>query len=260
MTTGKYTAQLQAGLGLIEETKVLLELWNPGIDGLELNRIALTSGRFSTVSARRLRNIVVECFQPRYLRNNAQNAILLKTFQSLLSKREFEQLLFVYTAQTSSILSDFITQVYWPAYVANRNILTAKDARDFVSRANADGLTVSKWSDSTVIKVSSYLNGVCADFGLLEHSTGATRRILPYRLEDNCAIILIHQLHFNGFGDNAIVSHSMWKLFGMEREDVINALKHLSLCGVFIVQNAADVVSIGWQYKDFKELANVIGH
>jgi len=202
--------------------------------------------------------MVVECFKPRYLRDHAQNAILLKQFKGILTKHEFEQLLFVYTSQTYSIMSDFITQVYWPAYIASRESLTAKDAKDFVSRANSDGMTVSKWSDSTVTKVTSYLNGVCADFGLLEHTSAASRRILPCRLEDNSAIILIYQLHFNGLGDNSIVSHQMWKLFGMEREDVINELKHLSLRGAFIVQTAADVVSIGWQYKDLEELANAI--
>lgn len=258
MNTEKYTAQLQAGLGLIEETKALLDMWQPGMDGLELKCMALKSGKFATMSARRIRNMVVECFKPRYLRDNAQNAILMKQVQPLLNKREFEQLLFVYTAQTYSIMSDFITQVYWPAYMANQECLTKNDAIKFVSKANSEGLTAKQWSDTTVTKVASYLNGVCADFGLLEHSSGANRKILPCRIEDNSAIILIYQLHFNGLGDNSIVSHPMWKLFGMEREDVINELKYLSLRGAFIVQNAADLVSIGWQYKDIEGLANAI--
>jgi len=66
----EYTTQLGAGLGLIAETRALLELWQTDMDVTALYQAALQSGRFPTISARRLRNIVVECFAPRYLANN----------------------------------------------------------------------------------------------------------------------------------------------------------------------------------------------
>jgi hypothetical protein len=76
-----YTTQLGAGLGLVSETKTLLDLWSPGMScGSELHQIALESGRFPTVTARRLRNIVVECFAPRYLK--CQPALQLRTPQA----------------------------------------------------------------------------------------------------------------------------------------------------------------------------------
>lgn len=62
-----YTTQLQAGLGLMDETKTLLELWAPGMDVARLLQAALQSGSFPNVAARRLRNIIAECFAPRYL-------------------------------------------------------------------------------------------------------------------------------------------------------------------------------------------------
>ena len=71
-----YTTQLQAGLGLVEETKLLLSLFEPGTSTSELYEKALSSGMFPLVSARRLRNIVAECFAPRYMKTDA--AIYLK--------------------------------------------------------------------------------------------------------------------------------------------------------------------------------------
>jgi hypothetical protein len=73
-----YTAQLGAGLGLIAETARFLDLWEPGISGQRLLRSALESGAFATISARRLRNIIIEAFAPRYLVNDAQPARVLK--------------------------------------------------------------------------------------------------------------------------------------------------------------------------------------
>jgi len=48
----KYTTQLQAGLGLIQETRVLLGLWQPGMNSPELYQAALQAGAFPAVSAR----------------------------------------------------------------------------------------------------------------------------------------------------------------------------------------------------------------
>lgn len=62
----QYTAKLQAGLGLVAETKLLLRIWDPGMTASTLYKEALASGQFPNVTARRLRNIVVECFAPRY--------------------------------------------------------------------------------------------------------------------------------------------------------------------------------------------------
>ena len=76
--TRRYTTQLQAGLGLAPETRVPPELWTPGMSAVQLYAVALHSGRFPTVTARRLRNIVMECFAPRYLINHGAPAAHLQ--------------------------------------------------------------------------------------------------------------------------------------------------------------------------------------
>ena len=83
----KYTTQLQAGLGLVRETAKLLELWQPGMVGQDLLKAALASGAFSTMSARRLRNIIIEAFCPRYLVNGSEPAGLLKSLVGIPSER-----------------------------------------------------------------------------------------------------------------------------------------------------------------------------
>ena len=82
---GMYTTQLQAGLGLIEETRLLLSLWHEGANATELYRLALNSGTFPNISARRLRNIVVEGFAPRYLGPDGTPADSLKCLAASLS-------------------------------------------------------------------------------------------------------------------------------------------------------------------------------
>lgn len=253
-----YTTQLQAGLGMILETQILLNLWSPGLDKVQLQKLALESGELPNVSARRLRNIVGECFVPRYMRGTPPPALFLKQLQGKLIGKELEQLFFLFACRTNTILYDFVREVYWNAYTSGRNTILNEEAERFVVRANQDGKTRKPWSDSTIKRVSAYLTGCCADFGLLEGGSKSIRNILPFRIESRVAVFLAYDLHFSGLGDNNVLSHSDWELFGMDRSDVLNELKQLALKGWFIIQSAGDVTRIGWQYQSMEELTNAL--
>ena len=253
-----YTTQLQAGLGLVNETKTLLDLWSPGMSVSQLQQVALTSGRFPNVTARRLRNIVVECFAPRYLVVDGTPATHLKRLAATISTADLTQLLLVFTGRANPILGDFVRQVYWGRYAGGYTQVTNDDARAFVERGIDDGKTVKRWSETTVRRVSAYLTGCCADYGMLECGLRSNRRILPFRISPLVATYLAHELHFAGVGDNALLTHEDWQLFGLAREDVLEQIKRLSLKGLLIVQAAGDVIRISWKQQDMEALCDVL--
>jgi len=253
-----YTSKLGAGLGLIDETKLLLNIWDSSLDTPSLFRSALNSGQFPHVSARRLRNIIAECFAPRYLVKDAQPAKILKNYQNSFSSIEFTQLLCLYTCRANSILADFIRQVYWDRYSSGYEILSNEDAKDFVVKAIHDGKTVKQWSESMIKNVSSYLTGCCADFGLLEKIRKKERRLLSFRLESKISTILAYDLHFSGLGDNAVISHKDWAIYGLEPQDVRDELKRLSLKNYLMIQSAGDVTRLEWKFKSMEECLDVI--
>ena len=253
-----YTTQLQAGLGAIEETKRLFTIWEPGMSASQLFQVALETGIFPHMSARRLRNLVTECFSPRYLIKNDYPAYLLKELMQCLTPSEFNQLLFLYTSRANPILADYVREVYWHYYSSGREFIDNEVAKEFVIKATQLGKTIKPWSESTIRRVGSYLTGCCADFGLLEPGTKSVRKILPFRIEQKVAAFLAYDLHFSGLGDNAILSHPDWQLFGMEWDDVRNELKRLSLKGFFIVQSAGEITRISWKYLNWEEFINGI--
>ncbi|MER8847713.1 BrxA family protein [Mesorhizobium australicum] len=116
MVSGPYTTQLQAGLGLVTETKTLLDLWVPGMAANQLQEAARQSGRFPTITDRRLRNIVTECFAPRYLAAAAAPAAHMKLLSKSLPTAELVQLMLIFTCRANPILGDFVRQIYWPRY------------------------------------------------------------------------------------------------------------------------------------------------
>jgi len=253
-----YTTQLQAGFGLINETKTLLELWSPGISANQLYQVALESGRFPAVTARRLRNIVVECFAPRYLAAGGTPALHLKRLAPRISTADLAQLFLVFTSRANPILGDFVRHVYWSRYAGGYTQITNQDARAFVERGIDDGKTVKRWSETTVQRVSSYLTRCCADYGMLERGLRSTRRILPLRVSPTVAAYLAYELHFAGIGDNALLMHEDWQLFGLAREDVLEEIKRLSLKGLLIAQAASDVIRISWKLQNMEMLCDVL--
>lgn len=258
MTTEAYSSMLNAGIGMIEETRILLNLWQPGMNIPELHRLALQSGLFPNVTARRLHNFIDECYRPRYLTKGGAPASLLKSVQSVFTNREFNQLLYLYTCRESRVLYDFVCEVYWNAYSSGKEKISNEDACLFVTRANQDGKTVKPWSENTRQRVAGYLTNSCADFGLLESGQKSIRKILPFRIESGVGIILSYDLHFTGHGDNSVLSHPDWALFGMDRSDVLNEFKRQALKGWWIIQSAGDVTRIGWQYQTMEELINAV--
>ncbi len=258
MTAHPYTTQLQAGLGLVHETRTLLDLWQPGMDPTELKETALASGLFPGVTARRQRNVVIECFKPRYMAEDCQPANFLKILKPVLSSSELTQLFFLYTCRANPILADFVRQVYWSRFAAGAEAIEKQETEDFIRRSIDDGKTVNRWSDATITRVRNYLLGACSDYGLLGNPLRNGRRISSFRIEPNVVSYLAHDLHFKEVGDNYLLGHEDWALFGLETEDVLAELKRLALTGQIIVQTAGSVVHIAWRAKSMEEHVRVL--
>jgi len=253
VSAGKYTAMLGAGLGMVHETRILLELWSEGADVPTLQQTALQSGRFPGISARRLENIVSLCFAPRYLRPPT-TAATLKRLQPVLSVREFVQCLYLYACRANPILADFVVQVYWPAYSAGKKSVSNEQARDFVKTANAAGMMAKPWTDSMLRRGAGYLTGSCADFGLLAKGQRTDREFLPFRIEPRIFAYLAYDLHFAELADPSVINHPDWQLFGLGEQDVLDEMKRQSPKGLWFVQSAGALTRITWQLHSREEV------
>lgn len=253
-----YTTQLGAGLGLVEETKILLDMYQPGMTVPELYDIALDSGCFPSITARRLRNIIAECFSPRYIKTGS--AIYLKSLSNTMSSQSISQVFLIHTALANQVLEDFIIEVYWERYIGGYDEISVSEAREFVTNAVNEGKTQKPWAESVIKRVSSYVVGCCSDYGLLSTGRASKRKMLPVRIQSDVALYLAYWLHLSGLGDNAVVNHSAWKLFGLEPIDVREELKKLAKNNWLIVQSAGEVTRISWQFNSMEEVVNVISN
>jgi hypothetical protein len=254
-----YTTQLQAGLGMIPETMDLLRLWEPGMIPARLAEKVIQDGLFSRTTARRARNLAVEMFAPRYLGNQGEAAARLKCLQEQRFPHEaMVQLCFLYTARAQRIFADFVVEVYWSKYSGGASVVTRSDAENFVLRALDSGRMAVRWSETTVRRVSGYLLGCCADFGLVADCGRSERTIQRFSIRPEVALYLAHDLHFAGVSDTAIIQHRDWLLFGFAPGEVINRLKSLSHDGHFLVQSSGELVQISWRYRSMNECLHAL--
>jgi hypothetical protein len=258
ITPTLYTASLQAGLGLISESRELFGLWQPEMSARDLYQAALDSGRFAGLTARRLRNLVVEGFGPRFLADPAPPARLLKSLAAALPAADLAQFFLLYTLRAHAILADFLVQVYWPRYAAGDTALSNDAARSFVEQAVDDGRTRVRWSPATCRRVAAYLTGCCADFGLLEPVERSSKRFAVFRPRDALVAWLAYDLHGRGVGDSLIPEHPDWACFGLDPHSVVGELRRLALRNLLIVQSSGELLQIAWTQQNLEGLCHVL--
>lgn len=255
-----YTTQLQAGQGLVDETRTLLQLWESGMTTQQLYQLALSSGHFPNITARRLRNIVAECFAPRYLVDSAMPASTLQMLQDHVSLPELKLLFLFYTCRANEILADFVREVYWQRYAGGYSEVTKDDAERFVRRGLDQGKMVKRWADSTIRRVSAYILGCCGDYGLLSSACAGKRQMQPIHITPMVVGCVAYELHTRGVSDTALPSREEWSWIGLDEHEVLGRFKELSSRGWIILQSAAGLTQISWKFRSMEEFCDAIAH
>jgi len=86
----------------------------------------------------------------------------------------------------------------------------------------------------------------------------AGRQMESFRIESSTVAYLAHELHFQGLGDNTMIAHQDWQLFGLAASDVRDELKRLALKGFIIFQSAGEVTHISWNHKTMEDFVRVL--
>lgn len=253
-----YTTQFQAGLGMVEECRSFLELWEPEDTVKTLEVKILDEGILPDVTARRVRNLVAEMWAPRFLPNEALPARDLKIILGSLNRDSLSQLCMLFTARAQLIFHEFMSQLYWPRYESGRTIISRDEIKEFIIEAMDEGKMQKRWSDSTLHRVTGYLAGTAIDFGFMSRLPNSNYELDPPIIPPNVALYLAYNLHFSGLSDGDALAHEDWQLWGMNSHDVLRQLQYLGREGHFIVQGSVELVRLSWTYKTREELLNAI--
>lgn len=248
-----YNSDLLKGTGLIQETLLLLDIYEPGIPKANLIKKAIESNVLVRNHPNRIKDIVNHTFYRRYLKQGEDTVLSLKLLrEKLISLDILNQILLIYTCRANLILFNFIRFVYQDSVKSGAKELPSKAARTFIEDAIKEGKIEKPWAESTIKRVARHMNASMIDFKLINRQ----RQILPLFLYDFVANYLVHELHFSGLSDEAILNAQEWGLFGYNRHDTLKHLERLSFQGNFILQSSGEIVRITWNYQNMNELIN----
>lgn len=248
-----YNSNLLKGTGLIQETLVLLEAYNPEESNLEFQKRVVSTGILSKSTDNRAIDIVRNVFWDRYLGYGIEVPFFLKSMRdNYVSIDVITQLFYLYTCRANPILGDFVREVFFPLTSKSFAKLKSSDPKDFINDALVDGRIPKKWSESTITKVSEHIIASLIDFQLIEKD----KSILPYRVIDLSASYLLHELHFRGISDNDIWKHKDWELFGLDPIEVIKIIERISFYGSFIFQFSGEILNLSWNNLSMEEFIN----
>lgn len=255
-----YSTALTQAQGIVGFCQTLFELWEEGVSPNAFFEQVRQANLLNTDSERRLRNIVLEGFASRFLREPfLEAAPTLKLLLTQSQNSAFKtQLILLYALRQHGIFFDFLVEEYWPSVRAGARSFRSSDVARLIDRGLVTGKLSVNWSDSVRKRVSSYVLGITSDFGLLGNKPAGNRPILHWSLEEKLALYLAYDLHFLGLSDDEVARSDEWSAFGLRREDVTLYLNRLQDRGHLIVQDTGSLCRIEWKYTNRTELAHAL--
>lgn len=247
----KYTTELSQGTGLINETLSLLPYYTSDMTVKSMTQFVIDNGILPSCTPTRINHIVDKVFFNRFVKPNPQIPFWLKQLRERgLMLDEFTQIVMIYCARIHRVYYDFI--------IEHLNAYRAKQFRSF-PREDTDNFMIdivkrgeAKWSETMQHKNATYLRNTLAAFGQIN----AKCEVLPYKVFDFTILYLLHELHFSGASDMAILNDTDWQLLGLSKEDVIRKIMDLSLKGGYLAQFSGEILTISWTYKSMEHFIN----
>ena len=254
MVEKRYNIDLCKGTGLIQESMVLLDVYDKSISKQQFVEKVIRENSLAKKSDKRIKDIVETGFYKRYVNRNKDIPLYLsKLKDNYISLSVIQQIFLIYTSRANLILFDFIIDKYW--IEINSGVIVFKNnyAKEFLNEIMKHNF-ILKWSESTQNKMSSYLMSSLVDFKFIEKNG----RVVPVFINDITANYLLHELHFNGLSDEDIIMAEEWKIFGLNKNEIIDIVHKISLTGIFLFQYSGDLFKINWKYQTMNEFIDGI--
>lgn len=251
MRNTQYNIQLGKGCGLIEETLSLLSVCDENTTKDSLAKFVHECNYIGKSTDKRSMDIVKLVFYPRFMKNNPNVALWLKTIRDKgLMLPQFKQLLMIYCARENAVMYDYIIDHLNELKAAQHTQIPVDSIRNFINSLVETGQAC--WSESIKRRNSSYVKSVLMDFDLVNKRGD----ILPYEIAKYTVLYLMHELHFQGLSDVAIWNHEDWQLFGLDKFQVQAHILGQNIKGGYIAQCTGDLMTISWKYNTMEEFIN----
>jgi len=249
MTT--FTSRIIKGGALLEDTRRLLEVWDPYLDRRENMRRILSSGSLAKSGARQ--EDVLGPLRRRFLEAGPE---VLRALRALATDpRAFREACYYEAARSDELLATFAAGPLYGRYWQDRRPeLTVDDAVRWLR----DDPRTPGWGEYTRRRVARGLLSTLRDFGILEGvRRGRRKRILPPHLSMRGFTYAALRERARLASDRALLQAPSWRWYLLDAEAVRRLFLEADRQGVLRFSEAGTVLRIDWLLKDIEEVGRV---
>lgn len=260
MSAELLTARAIKSTALLEETRALLRLWNPGDSPTQLRQRVLAEGALGKSTASRAADVVDHAFSQRLLVRGDEPAQTLKVLLSTRGAGKWlPDLLLLAAARSDPTLRAVVTEFLPECAGQGVLVVDAKRLAAWLGLQGRAGRMTKPWATSVQERVAQHILHSLSDFAVVGSSSRGRRALLPFRPSLVAVAVLTWDLRQQGLGDSAIADHRDWALWQQERSQVLDAWTQLAELGLWELQAAGDVVRIDWAHAEWPAALAAIG-
>ncbi len=256
--TGKKTYSITGlikGTASLDELNTLFLNWDNQEAPASFARRVQTDGILTKATAKRASDLVLLVFRPWFLEPTIRAAQTMKFLAQANAERQImKELIFLFKARAELVLYDYVTERFWATYEEGALYLKTSEIEEFLRFAQQNGNVERSWAAYTQQRLAQGILGALKDVGILREEKRHLYAFSLLEISPFTVAYLAYDLHLRGQTDSALVEHSDWKLFGMNRSRVLERLSELGEQGGMVVQQAGSVVRVTWLYQSIDEV------
>lgn len=237
-----YSSRISYALSLIKETKIFFQglgekktmedIYNEVMNDNLFDKTALESRKkaFSAIKNRFYSNPKVN------------NDILIKIINSHLDDSIKNQIIYYYFSKSECIVYDITTKLLYNMFLEGKLIITKNDILDFLESQNKTHKEIKKWTESTKEHIIQHYLAIMKDFGFLKGSIKKQFNV-PFIPPEIILFIVFEKLEMKK-NINQILNSDDFKLFFLEKDDLIHYLEEGAKMGYFRFNHTKDIYDL----------------
>lgn len=237
-----YSSRISSALSLIKETKIFFhalatnktldQIYDEVINDNLFDKTALESRKkaFSAIKNRF------------YLNPEVNNEILQTIINSNLDESIKNHIIYYYFSKSEIIVYDITTKLLHNMFLEGKLIITKNDILGFLESQTKTHKEIEEWTASTKEHIIQHYLAIMKDFGFLKGSKKKQFEV-PFIPPEIILFIIIEKLEMNK-NIKQIINSNDFKLFFLEKDDLIHYLEEGAKMGYFRFNHTKDIYDL----------------
>jgi hypothetical protein len=245
------TSNVQKGGALLDDTRRLVEAWDPDSDPDENLRRVSDENLLGKTSRARSDDVLLRILKPRFVEPGAHVIVALATL--LKTPAAFVEACYYEAARDDALLAAFAEGPLFAWYEQGRVGVAVDDVKNWLAELGRSG-QLPAWSESVRTKVARGLLAALRDFRVLRGS--ARKEFAVPRMTPHGFSYVAFREHEQGASSRGLVTTRVWRRWLLDGTRVAELFNQAERIGVLHFSQAGSAVRVDWRVRSLQEVAH----